>query len=279
MSASTHDHAAHAAHEHRPTWQYIAIAVFLSAVTAFELGPLFGYYRLPPLVLIGLSAVKFFTVVAFYMHLWDDNPMFARLFAAPLIGATLMVAVLMTLHHTFFPSPTKDPFAVQERWHDNWNGECSSWLRSHATNRWYCSSPPIDMQRVIAEVKKTGPVDRDISALSDDAKLAALKADGKDIYAADCASCHQADGKGVPGSYPPLAGSDYLGDPAHHAGIVVKGLANVPITVNGASFQGTMPARGTTYSDYGIAAVVTFERNSWGNPGGMVLPADVKALR
>jgi cytochrome c oxidase subunit 4 len=129
MSApAAHDHAAH---EHRPVWQYLAIAVVLTLITAFELGPLFGFYHLPPAVLIVLSAFKFFTVVAFYMHLWDDHPIFTRLFAAPLIGAAAMITVLMLLHHTFFPSPHEDAFALQERYRENWNGPCYSWLRSH----------------------------------------------------------------------------------------------------------------------------------------------------
>ena len=97
------------------------------------------------------------------------------------------------------------------------------------------------------------------------------------IFSGTCAACHQEDGKGIPGTYPPLAASDYLPDAAGHAGIIVNGLSG-EITVNGTKYNGAMAAFGAL-NDYNIAAVATYERNSWGNALGLVLPDDVKAVR
>lgn len=94
-----------------------------------------------------------------------------------------------------------------------------------------------------------------------------------------CITCHQEDGKGVPGSFPPLVGSkDWMGDCVHHAGLVVHGLQG-EIEVGGAKFNGVMTPQGTLMSDLEIAAAITYERNSWGNDFGICLPADVVAAR
>lgn len=101
---------------------------------------------------------------------------------------------------------------------------------------------------------------------------------GADVYAKICAPCHQATGKGIPGAFPPLAGSGaFYGSPQKHAGIIINGLSG-PITVQGQAFNGAMPPQGSL-SDLDIAAVATYVRNSWGNADGIVTPADVAAAR
>ena len=91
-------------------------------------------------------------------------------------------------------------------------------------------------------------------------------------------ACHQADGKGLPGSFPPLAGAgEYYGDPQNHARIIVHGLQG-EIEVLGVKYNGAMPAQGNL-SDYDIAAVATYVRNAWGNDDGIVTPEDVQAVR
>jgi len=105
-----------------------------------------------------------------------------------------------------------------------------------------------------------------------------LKANGQKVFTANCASCHQATGLGLPGTFPPLAGSEYTnGDAKRHIGIVLKGL-NGPVTVGGKSFNGVMPPF-NTLSDEDLASVVTYERTAWGNHGSVVKPEDVKAAR
>lgn len=95
-----------------------------------------------------------------------------------------------------------------------------------------------------------------------------LMAKGGDIYKTTCAACHQVTGKGVPGTIPALDGSAIVnGPPADHINRVLHG-------------KNVMPAFGGQLGDADIAAVITYERNSWGNhTGDVVQPKDVKAGR
>jgi mono/diheme cytochrome c family protein len=82
----------------------------------------------------------------------------------------------------------------------------------------------------------------------------------------------------VAGAFPPLAGSGgYYGSPENHARIIVHGLQG-SIVVQGVTYNGAMPAQGQL-SDYDIAAVATYERSSWGNNDGIVMPEDVARVR
>ena len=91
-------------------------------------------------------------------------------------------------------------------------------------------------------------------------------------------ACHQADGKGLPGAFPPLAGSDYLlGDKDRAVGVVVRGLEG-EVVVNGVKYNSVMPAM-TQLSDQEIADALTYAMNSWGNQGGAVAVAQVAAVR
>lgn len=97
-----------------------------------------------------------------------------------------------------------------------------------------------------------------------------LMAKGADVYAASCAACHQANGAGLPGVFPGLAGSAIAtGDAKAHIDIVVHGSKKNP----------AMGAYGPQLNDVDLAAVITYERNSWGNSASVVQPADVKAAR
>ncbi|NOZ11676.1 MAG: cytochrome c oxidase subunit II [Gammaproteobacteria bacterium] len=92
---------------------------------------------------------------------------------------------------------------------------------------------------------------------------------GKKVYA-QCAACHGATGKGVPGVFPPMEGSKIVAGPvAEHLNIVMNGKPNT-----------AMAAYAAQLNDIDIAAVVTYERNAFGNDtGDVVQPADVKVLR
>jgi mono/diheme cytochrome c family protein len=89
---------------------------------------------------------------------------------------------------------------------------------------------------------------------------------GARVFKDNCATCHQPDGKGKEGQYPPLAGSPWpVGDPARAIKIVLAGMGG-PITVNGNTVpNGSMPAVGATLPDAQIAAVLTYVRGTWGN--------------
>jgi nitrite reductase (NO-forming) len=97
----------------------------------------------------------------------------------------------------------------------------------------------------------------------------AKPADGKDVFAKSCAMCHQAEGQGLEGVFPPLAKSDFLMARAHAddrselVGFILNGKTG-RITVNGKEYNGVMtPVAGL--SDDEIAAVLSFVTTSWGN--------------
>jgi len=110
------------------------------------------------------------------------------------------------------------------------------------------------------------------------AGIAAQVKAGESVYQTVCLACHQADGKGLPGAFPPLAGSDYLlGDKDRAVGVVVRGLEG-EVVVNGVKYNSVMPAM-TQLSDQEIADALTYAMNSWGNQGGAVAVAQVAAVR
>ncbi len=101
--------------------------------------------------------------------------------------------------------------------------------------------------------------------------------EGKRLYTQNCAACHQLDGKGIPGAFPPLAGSDYLlEDPTRGIHAILEGLEG-PLTVNGQLYNSVMPAM--QLNDEEVASVLTYVLNSWGNEGGEVSPQQVAGIR
>ena len=103
-------------------------------------------------------------------------------------------------------------------------------------------------------------------------------AKGKEIYTKVCGACHQATGLGLPGAFPPLAGSDYLNKDASRAiKTVLNGLTG-EVVVNGKKFNSVMPSQ-KTLSDQDIADVLTYVYSSWGKSKKVVKPSDVKSLR
>lgn len=100
---------------------------------------------------------------------------------------------------------------------------------------------------------------------------------GKNVYTQNCAACHQPDGKGIAGAFPPLASSDWLNKDAKRAISVVKNGLSGAITVNGNQFNSVMPALGLSEED--IANVLTFVYHSWGNSKKVITKKDVSAVK
>ncbi|WP_163936497.1 cytochrome c oxidase subunit II [Paraferrimonas sp. SM1919] len=96
-----------------------------------------------------------------------------------------------------------------------------------------------------------------------------LMSQGQSVYLANCAACHQENGKGIPGVFPSLIRSPVInGDIAKHIDIVVNGVSGT-----------SMAAFGSQLTDTEIAAVVTYERNAWGNnKGDSAQAADVAGV-
>ena len=100
---------------------------------------------------------------------------------------------------------------------------------------------------------------------------------GERLYGNICAACHQATGQGIPGVFPPVAGSDFLNADRDRAiSAVLYGLSG-PVTVNGQQYNSVMPGLGM--SDDDIANVLTYVYGNWNNSGLDVTPATVAAIR
>lgn len=103
----------------------------------------------------------------------------------------------------------------------------------------------------------------------------APQADGKALYTANCQTCHQANGEGLPGAFPPLKGSAVVNgdDLGKYVGIIMKGY-------DAKAEYGVMPPVGTNmnFTEHEIAAIINYERNSWENKGKNVTPEDVKTI-
>ncbi|WMJ73635.1 copper-containing nitrite reductase [Cytophagaceae bacterium ABcell3] len=100
---------------------------------------------------------------------------------------------------------------------------------------------------------------------------------GRKVYASNCQACHQSEGQGIKGAFPPLAKSDYLNADIDRAiGVIAHGLEG-QIKVNGEIYNSTMPA--IKISDEEIANVMTYILNNWDNKGGEVTPERVKKAK
>lgn len=102
---------------------------------------------------------------------------------------------------------------------------------------------------------------------------------GAQVYGQSCQACHGADGKGVPGTFPALAGDPIVTskDPDGHIKAVLHGVSGK--VINGTRYAAQMPAFGSQLSDAQIAAVIDHERTSWGNSAPTITPDQVRKRR
>ncbi|MDB5933974.1 MAG: cytochrome [Massilia sp.] len=91
--------------------------------------------------------------------------------------------------------------------------------------------------------------------------------DGKALFARNCAACHMANGRGIPGAFPALAANLFVQGPAPEvATVLLKGRGGMP------DFSGSL-------GDGDIALVLSYVRASWGNQAAPLQEAEVAALR
>jgi nitrite reductase (NO-forming) len=101
---------------------------------------------------------------------------------------------------------------------------------------------------------------------------------GQALFAGTCSTCHQGNGEGMPGVFPPLAKSDYIAaDPKHVPQVILHGLQG-PVKVNGTDYNSIMPPMNQLTDDE-VANISTYVLNSWGNPGGHVTKAEAAEIR
>lgn len=104
---------------------------------------------------------------------------------------------------------------------------------------------------------------------------------GRAVYAKTCVACHQANGQGAPGQFPPLTGSEWVNEPGpgRIIRLVLQGLQG-PITVKGQTYNNVM-VPWNALSNEDIADVLTYVRQNkeWGNDAPAVTPEQVQAVR
>jgi mono/diheme cytochrome c family protein len=106
-----------------------------------------------------------------------------------------------------------------------------------------------------------------VSLLGLSAQAGAQALDGKQIFASNCAACHQVTGLGIPGAFPALKGNKFVqGEPSAVMATVLKG-------------RGGMPTFAESLDDASLATVISYVRSGWGNTASPVTADDVKAMR
>jgi len=125
----------------------------------------------------------------------------------------------------------------------------------------------------IQEIPREGKEELNVPAVSFEDQMEF----GKQTYMHTCFACHQPEGQGVIGVFPPLAMSDYLNKDVNRAIEIVLYGKQGEITVNGENYNSVMPSQSLT--DEEVANVLTFIYNSWGNSKEVVTPEMVSEVR
>lgn len=155
---------------------------------------------------------------------------------------------------------------------DNWaviekpgiyRGQCAEICgKGHGYMPIVVKAVPMDEYKIwVAEMKAEQEAKKNTSGMV--LTMEELITKGETVYKAQCLMCHQANGQGLKGAFPALAGSPMSTEPAQRLGHIKQ-------ILNG---KGIMPAYGEQLSDVEIAAVTTYERNAWGNDTGDIVQA------
>jgi len=102
---------------------------------------------------------------------------------------------------------------------------------------------------------------------------------GERLYQRNCQVCHQSNGAGIRGVFPPLVGTKYvLGSEERLIALVLYGLQG-PFEVDGVMYNGVMPGHAATLPDEQVAAILTYIRTSWGNEAPEITADQVREVR
>ncbi len=151
-----------------------------------------------------------------------------------------------------------------------------SWATWYAANSW-APSPRFASTLTYGKVvyAQAGP-SSEAGAAAPSAQVVAL---GEQVYGNKCAACHQPDGGGVPGVFPPLKGDPVVLNPdaTEQIHIVLRGLHGKEI--GGVTYASEMPSFAAQLDDEHVAAVINHTRTSWGNHAPTISPPDVAKVR
>lgn len=141
-----------------------------------------------------------------------------------------------------------------------------------STTLWSCSSS--ENQENTDSSPTTPPEELETSS----AAATQVIEQGEAVYGQYCVACHQTDGNGMSGAFPPLSQTKWVeGDKAELIGIILNGMQG-PITVKGEEYNNVMASH-DFLSDEDIAAVLTYVRQSFGNSASEVAVAEVAEAR
>ena len=98
---------------------------------------------------------------------------------------------------------------------------------------------------------------------------------GKNLYVQHCENCHMADGTGLGGNIPPLAGADYLKEKPGIVSCIIRYGMEGEVLVNGTTYDEPMPGV-ETLSEFQIANIINYINHAWGNNYGFVKVEDIR---
>jgi len=120
---------------------------------------------------------------------------------------------------------------------------------------------------------------RNSSSYTSEPSPSVVNEDGAEIYMTRCMSCHQMNGRGVPGVFPPLDGTDWVdGEKGRLIRVVLDGLMG-EIKVGDETYSGAMPPWRSFLDDEQMAALLTYLRSAWSNDASEVTPGEVASVR
>lgn len=141
-----------------------------------------------------------------------------------------------------------------------------------------CAGLMLGLQACAEPTKNDALAEHKAEMQSAQVDLKTQLAAGEKLYQTHCSACHQKDGEGLKGAFPPLAASDYLMEDRLRAiNTVIAGLSG-EVTVNGVKYNAVMP-NFSYLKDDEVANIVTYVMNSWGNKGYQVSAAEVNSAR
>jgi mono/diheme cytochrome c family protein/heme/copper-type cytochrome/quinol oxidase subunit 4 len=256
------------------TATYVIIAIILGLITYIEFAIVeYKFDWLPRgwvmFWLALLSVIKFILVIMFFMHLKEDDKVYTGFFASGMllalgsfIGLIFLFTVVSVSNYTFTNvSPTEvvelaQPLSPEPK-------DQSAVITPPAAAPGGFEVGPEGQPAAVAEAPLGGAV----AAAEFD------RANGQQVYATNCSSCHQAEGQGIPGAFPPLAdhASEIYNAPGGREVLIHTVLFGLQgeIDVHGVTYNGLMPAW-PQLSDADIANVIDHVVTAWGNEAKLV---------